>query len=62
MTALLQARVSALVAGALASVALLLGFTLARMDEPVNRWSCSAEDEVVVIDNTCRHIDTLVSP
>lgn len=22
-------------------------------------WSCSAEDEVVVIDSTCRHVDSL---
>jgi hypothetical protein len=24
-----------------------------------SHWSCGAEDEVVVIDDTCRHVDTL---
>ncbi len=23
------------------------------------RWACAAEDEVVVIDDTCRHVDEL---
>ena len=25
-----------------------------------NVWNCAAKDEVVVIDNTCRHIDELM--
>lgn len=59
MEAIVRARVSALAAGALASAALFLGVTVARSTEPVARWACDAEDMVVVIDNTCRHVDML---
>lgn len=29
------------------------------LKSPAPAWRCNAEDEVVVIDNTCKHIDTL---
>ena len=25
-------------------------------------WNCASEDEVVVIDHTCQHVDTLATP
>lgn len=46
----LTASLLALLAG------LVAGHALTANDA---RWSCSSEDEVVVIDGTCRHIDTL---
>ena len=33
-----------------------------RINRPVPHWNCDAEDEVVVIDHTCRHIDELHTP
>lgn len=39
--------------------AAVLGFWAASDMDNGPRWACNAEDEVVVIDNTCRHIDTL---
>lgn len=41
-------------------VSATIGFGLVALkDESKPVWNCAAEDEVVVIDNTCRHIDTL---
>lgn len=45
--------------GLLFSLGLVVGTVI---DHEGPHWDCHAEDEVVVIDHTCRHIDTLVRP
>lgn len=42
-----------------ATLIVVVAMILAHLGEPGPQWACNAEDEVVVIDNTCRHIDTL---
>ena len=36
-----------------------IGFAAISMRESKLAWNCMAEDEVVVIDGSCRHVDTL---
>ncbi len=59
MEQVIQARVSALFAAALASVALFAGATIACVRDAPAQWACDAEDMVVVIDDSCQHIDML---
>ena len=45
------------------SILALLGLWLIAFgDDERPNWDCNAEDEVVVIDDTCRHIDELHQP
>lgn len=43
---------------ALVLLMVVLAFTLGHTT-PKNSWNCAAEDEVVIINNECRHIDAL---
>lgn len=42
-------------------IASTVGFAVVAMKDS-NVWNCAAEDEVMVIDGSCRHVDTLQNP
>lgn len=50
--------IKALLIFAVFEAGVLIGMYMV-LRNPIPVWGCNAEDEVVVIDGSCRHVDTL---